>query len=98
MQPVGLSASIPAKGGACKPDRQRRGSLCWVADAELFQIKLPSTLPFCANLSSEWGTALVGHLWSLGYRFCSSDRKVYEDVPTPPSFKPSRFNYYLLES
>jgi hypothetical protein len=28
-----------SQGGACRPDRPRRGSLCWVADVELFQIK-----------------------------------------------------------
>jgi hypothetical protein len=43
---------LSSQGGACRPDRRRRGSLGWDADAELFQIKrYLAPFPFCANLS-----------------------------------------------
>lgn len=54
------------------------------------KLSATSTLPF-APIFPKWSAALVGHLWCrLGYRFCSSDRKVYEDAKCYP---PSRSNH-----
>jgi hypothetical protein len=83
-----LARSVPAKGGACSAGStaDHCAGLLTLSSSKL---SATSTLPF-APIFRKWSAALVGHLWCrLGYRFCSSDRTVYEDANATPHRDPT---------